>query len=399
MEWCTIESDPAVFTELTERLGLETQMEIGEVFSMEDVESQADCAGFILLFRYDKGTMRPSSSSSVGVADDPSVFFCKQTVENACGTIALLHVLLNAEGVRPGPKLTNFLEFASSMPEAELRGEILGMSDDIRKAHNSFARSEPFMSEEKGSSEGGEAFHFVAYVPKNGALYELDGLQRGPIRLEAVPESAPTASGAAAATSAAAAAGAEPAASWLPAARRAVEERMARYSGTGEIRFTLLSVKGSRLHAAKRRLGQASARLAVAQQVLSSGGGSTARANAMVAFPQALLGAGWAPEPTLGALETQVAELEVAARAAKAEVDELQAERAAWAAENERRKHNWVPFAIALLEECHRAGKLDGMVEKGNERARELVRQEMERESAKKAKAASPSSAAPSASS
>lgn len=312
-----------------------------------------------------------------------------QTVENACGTIALLHVLLNAEGVKPGPKLTNFLEFASSMPEADLRGEILGMSDDIRKAHNSFARSEPFVSEAKGSGEGGEAFHFVAYVPKNGALYELDGLQRGPIRLEGVPEHASTAGAAAAATSAA---GAAPSAGWLPAARRAVEERMARYSGTGEIRFTLLSVKGSRLLAAKRKLGQASARLAVAQQLLASGGGSTARAQAMVAFPAALLGAGWAPEPTLGALETQVAELEVATRTIKAEVDELQAERAAWAAENERRKHNWVPFAIALMEECQRAGKLDSMVEKGNERAMALVRQEMERENAKKADAGSASS-------
>ena len=168
---------------------------------------------------------------------------------------------------------------------------------------------------------------------------------------------------------------------------------MARYSGTGEIRFTLLSVKGSRLHAAKRRLGQASARLAVAQQLLSSGGGSTARAHAMVSFPPALLGAGWAPEPTLGALETQVAELEVAARACKAEFDELQAERTAWAAENERRKHNWVPFAIALLEECQRAGKLDSMVEKGNERAKALMRQEAERESARKAEAGASSAA------
>ena len=34
-----------------------------------------------------------------------------------------------------------------------------------------------------GEREADEAFHFIAYVPVNGVLWELDGLRRQPVRL------------------------------------------------------------------------------------------------------------------------------------------------------------------------------------------------------------------------
>lgn len=34
-----------------------------------------------------------------------------------------------------------------------------------------------------GGWENDEAFHFIAYVPVNGILWELDGLRRQPVRL------------------------------------------------------------------------------------------------------------------------------------------------------------------------------------------------------------------------
>lgn len=41
--------------------------------------------------------------------------------------------------------------------------------------------------ESRAAKEDDDVFHFVAYVPHNGRLYELDGLQPAPIDHGAFP--------------------------------------------------------------------------------------------------------------------------------------------------------------------------------------------------------------------
>lgn len=61
-------------------------------------------------------------------------------------------------------------------------------------------------------------FHFIAYVPFNGRLYELDGLQSGPIDLgETQPET------------------------WLAQASLEIQNRIQKFA-QNEIRFNLLAV-------------------------------------------------------------------------------------------------------------------------------------------------------------
>ena len=44
-----------------------------------------------------------------------------------------------------------------------------------------------FAMESRAAKEDDDVFHFVAYVPHNGRLYELDGLQPAPIDHGAFP--------------------------------------------------------------------------------------------------------------------------------------------------------------------------------------------------------------------
>ena len=64
------------------------------------------------------------------------------------------------------------------------KGYVIGNSEVIWTTHNSFAKQEPIQIENvKTKDSDSDAFHFISYVPYNGRLYELDGLQNGPIDL------------------------------------------------------------------------------------------------------------------------------------------------------------------------------------------------------------------------
>jgi len=62
-----------------------------------------------------------------------------------------------------------------------MKGLALGNNELIKKTHNSFSRPESITVVDKLASGTEDAYHFVAYLPIDGELYELDGLQKGPI--------------------------------------------------------------------------------------------------------------------------------------------------------------------------------------------------------------------------
>jgi ubiquitin carboxyl-terminal hydrolase L5 len=200
----------------------------------EELASLQPIFGVIFLFKFPTdapytSTERPNDGSFDEDAAQ-ELFFASQTIQNACGTQALLSVLLNkVEGgeVDVGDKLMEFREFTMVLPP-EFRGEALSNSELIRDVHNSFSRSSPFVDETQRTGEPDDAFHYVAYTPINGILYELDGLQPAPISHgSCTPESFPA------------------------KVTEVLQRRIARYSAA-EIRFNLLAmVRDLRVRAAE----------------------------------------------------------------------------------------------------------------------------------------------------
>uniref|UniRef100_A0A8C5DYY0 Ubiquitin carboxyl-terminal hydrolase n=1 Tax=Gouania willdenowi TaxID=441366 RepID=A0A8C5DYY0_GOUWI len=182
-EWCLMESDPGVFTELIKGFGCKGA-QVEEIWSMEpeNFDNLKPVHGLIFLFKW-----QPSEEPAGSIVQDSRldhIFFAKQVINNACATQAIVSVLLNCShsDMLLGDTLTEFREFSQSFDSA-MKGLALSNSEVIRQVHNSFARQQMFEFDAKSSAKDEDAFHFVSYVPVNGRLYELDGLREGPIDL------------------------------------------------------------------------------------------------------------------------------------------------------------------------------------------------------------------------
>lgn len=215
--WCTIESDPGVFTELLHSIGVKN-IQVEEIYSLDrdDLNRFGQVYGVVFLFKYRSNEQESAKSRSGQIVSVPDgLFFANQTIRNACATQAILSIVLNSP-VDIGDELRQFEQFSAGM-DPTTKGMVLSNSETIRVAHNSFAVQQTlFVDDSTGEKE--DPFHFVAYVPWKGHVYELDGLQQGPRKLGAFDND-----------------------NWLDLVTPEVTSRISEYEGA-EIRFNLMVV-------------------------------------------------------------------------------------------------------------------------------------------------------------
>ncbi|VDM26005.1 unnamed protein product [Hydatigera taeniaeformis] len=178
MRWIPLESNPDVMNNVV--LRVKEPMRFVDVFGT-DLEMQALVPGPILslLLLYpltENAKKHPIGTLSV----NEKCFFMKQTIPNACGTVAILHALANnvdALDLRSLPWLRKFLEKAHNSTPKE-RAEILENEEELSEVHENCAHQGQTDAPDPDSQIN---LHFVAFVNSDGHLIELDGRREGPI--------------------------------------------------------------------------------------------------------------------------------------------------------------------------------------------------------------------------
>jgi len=231
--WQLTESDPGVFTELLKSMGV--PLIVDDLYSLDadTLASMQPLHALIFLFKW----VPTSSAGGPAGDDDPDFpgFFAHQVVNNACATLAVLNALGNIPSLTMGSQLSEMMSFTTGM-DPQTRGLVITSADWLREAHN--ALSPPSAISLDGlelPKQAEEAYHFVVYLPVNGAVYELDGLKSHAVRHGAYDEAGE---------------------GWLKTAREVIEARISTYP-PGALEFSLLAVHDDPLPSLQSRLQQA----------------------------------------------------------------------------------------------------------------------------------------------
>lgn len=250
--WNLIDSDPAVFTELLESFGVRG-LEFNEFFELGDFNNsnfnplinssvnKKNINALIFTFRYDPEALKKLYADFKFEKNTDKIFFTRQIADKACATYAIINTILNLQpNADTLPKnfdlgeTFSFLRDATAGMSSNERGELIANTEEIKSLHNNFAapNSLEFIKNPlQNSKRDQNACHFVAFVPINGHLIELDGLKPFPVNHGKLESDR----------------------SWLFTAHTAIMKYINSFQAT-ENEFCLLSLVPNRLDALRQQL-------------------------------------------------------------------------------------------------------------------------------------------------
>jgi ubiquitin carboxyl-terminal hydrolase L3 len=178
-------------TKLAHQLGLSTDLEFHDVYSLTDREmiSFLPRPAMALLFVYPESETQRAATAQEdedrenynGFGPDEPIIFYPQTIHHSCGLIGLLHCLVNnpAAGHIATESELDKLRNNTIPLKPESRAKYIHDSESLEKAHAVAAQTGDSIAPPLGEDPG---HAFVAFVKgSDGHLYELAGFRKGPI--------------------------------------------------------------------------------------------------------------------------------------------------------------------------------------------------------------------------
>eukprot|EP00210_Caulerpa_lentillifera_P009059 g8645.t1 len=329
--WTTIESDPGVFTELLQKMGVQS-VQVEELYSLdvEHLQKLKPVYGLIFLFKWRaEKDDRPVDYSALDY-----VWFANQVINNACATQAILSVIFNCPELELGTELTNLKTFTSEFPP-QLKGLSISNSSVVRSVHNSFRPPDMYVSDEDVSKDKDDAdvYHFIGYVPIDGVLYELDGLKEGPIRLCECHEG-----------------------DWLQLVAPFIQARIEQYA-RNEIRFNLMAIIKNRSEVIEDNLKKLEeSKSSLIRELVTD-----------------------VDNKHKELIENQLAEIEQELVRSREELEQEQNKLRTWREENIRRKHNYIPFLFNFLKILAEKDQLKDLISEAKEKQEVMEKEELDK--------------------
>jgi len=186
--WLPLEANPEVMNQFVQGLGFPGDAGFYDVYGFDDdllAMVPTPVLAVLLLFPISPESEAANLVEQQRIAENgqtvsEKVYFLKQTVGNACGTIGLLHSIgnnLSQLELAEGSYLQRFFKSTASMSPLE-RATFLENDTELEGAHSLAASAG---DTEPPDSTASVNLHFVCFVCVDGGLYEMDGRKQQPV--------------------------------------------------------------------------------------------------------------------------------------------------------------------------------------------------------------------------
>lgn len=178
IEWIPMESNPEVMNTFLRKVGVKPNIEVVDILGFDDellqmVEGKVE--GVLLCY-----PIKGEVDDKVDEAAKNRLYFMRQTIRNACATMALIHLLANqcSDGdFVPNSPIIEFIKESKQL-EPDAKANVLERCEMIATAHEN--ASVGGQTEAPAASESVE-YHFISIINNNNTIYEMDGRKCGPI--------------------------------------------------------------------------------------------------------------------------------------------------------------------------------------------------------------------------